>query len=300
MGEQTEMSRELNRLIALNTNQERAQVSETEQRLYQIGDYANQLQGGFQNVVDAISKIGSGDVIGGIESLKDSFKGLYTSLMAVVATPIGAVITALSGFAIVAKYIYDYNVEMEKATKLTQEFTGLVGGELEDVTVRAKSFSEQTGADLKEVLRSVNAVAKAYNISYGQAFDMVQKGYVKAGQSAEDFFDNTDEYVMHFKNAGYSAEEFFSILESGKKSGTYKDKIVDTIKEMDLRLKEFTKSSSDALTNAFGSEFTSKLSKGLASGAITTKQALKQISDEADRVGLNFQQKLLRLILVFC
>ena len=60
---------------------------------------------------------------------------------------------------------------------------------------------------------------------------------------------------------------------------------------MDLRLKEFTKSSSDALTNAFGPEFTSKLSKGLASGAITTKQALKQISDEADRVGLNFQQK---------
>ena len=291
MGEQSAKAKQLNKLIEETTNQEKKLVAETEQRFYQIGDYAGQLQGHFDGLKDAILQIGSGDVVGGINSLKGSVSGLGTSLMAVVATPIGAVITALVGFAIVAKYIYDYNVEMEKATKLTQEFTGLVGGELEDVTVRAKSFSEQTGADLKEVVRSVNAVAKAYNISYGQAFDMVQKGYVKAGQSAEDFFDNTDEYVMQFKNAGYSAEEFFSILESGAKSGTYKDKIVDTIKEMDLRLKEFTKSSSDALTNAFGTEFTSKLSKGLASGTITTKQALKQISDEADRVGLNFQQK---------
>ena len=291
MGEQSAKAKQLNKLIEETTNQEKKLVAETEQRFYQIGDYAGQLQGHFDGLKDAILQIGSGDVVGGINSLKDSVSGLGTSLMAVVATPIGAVITALAGFAIVAKYIYDYNVEMEKATKLTQEFTGLVGGELEDVAVRAKSFSDQTGADLKEVIRSVNAVAKAYNISYGQAFDMVQKGYVKAGQSAEDFFDNTDEYVMQFKNAGYSAEEFFSILESGAKSGTYKDKIVDTIKEMDLRLKEFTKSSSDALINAFGYEFTSKLSKGLASGAITTKQALKQISDEADRVGLNFQQK---------
>ena len=291
MGEQSAKAKQLNKLIEETTNQEKKLVAETEQRFYQIGDYAGQLQGHFDGLKDAILQIGSGDVVGGINSLKDSVSGLGTSLMAVVATPIGAVITALAGFAIVSKYIYDYNVEMEKATKLTQEFTGLVGGELEDVAVRAKSFSDQTGADLKEVIRSVNAVAKAYNISYGQAFDMVQKGYVKAGQSAEDFFDNTDEYVMQFKNAGYSAEEFFSILESGAKSGTYKDKIVDTIKEMDLRLKEFTKSSSDALTNAFGSEFTSKLSKGLASGTITTKQALKQISDEADRVGLNFQQK---------
>ena len=291
MGEQSEKAKQLNKLIEETTNQEKKLVAETEQRFYQIGDYAGQLQGDFSSLRDGVMQIGSGDVMGGVETLKGGLNGLKTSLMSVVATPIGTVITALAGFAIVAKYIYDYNVEMEKTTKLTQEFTGLVGGELEDVAVRAKSFSDQTGADSKEVVRSVNAVAKAYNISYGQAFDMVQKGYVKAGQSAEDFFDNTDEYIMQFKNAGYSAEEFFSILESGAKSGTRKDKIIDTVKEMDLRLKEFTKSASDALTNAFGTEFTSKMSKGLASGKITTKQALKQISDEADRVGLNFQQK---------
>ena len=291
MGEQSEKAKQLNKLIEETTNQEKKLVAETEQRFYQIGDYAGQLHGNFQELKDAILQIGSGDVMGGVETLKGGLNGLKTSLMAVVATPIGAVITALAGFAIVAKYIYDYNVEMEKATKLTQEFTGLVGAELEDVTVRAKNFAEQTSTDMKEVIRTVNAVANAYNLSYGQAFDLVEKGYAKAGQSAEDFFDNTDEYIQQFKNAGYSADEFFSILESGAKNGTYKDKIVDNIKEMDLRLKEFNKSTSDSLVQAFGQDFTNELEKGLKTGTITTKDAIKQIADESDKLGLNFQQK---------
>lgn len=290
-GAQTEAMKALNRMIEENTNREKSLVSETEQRYYQIGDYANQLKGQFSSVTDAIKQIGSGDVIGGVDALKGSVRSLTASMMALVATPIGAVVTALAGFAVVAKYIYDYNTEMAKATKLTQEFTGLVGAELEDVTVRAKNFSEQTSTDMKEVIRTVNAVANAYNLSYGQAFDLVEKGYAKAGQSAEDFFDNTDEYIQQFKNAGYSADEFFSILESGAKNGTYKDKIVDNIKEMDLRLKEFNKSTSDSLVQAFGQDFTNKLEKGLKTGTITTKDAIKQIADESDKLGLNFQQK---------
>lgn len=291
MGEQSEKAKQLNKLIEEMTNQEKKLVSETEQRFYQIGDYAGQLQGQFSELKDAIMQIGSGNVIGGVNTLKSSISGLTTSMMALVATPVGAVITALAGFAVSAKYLYDYNNEMAKATKLTQEFTGLVGAELEDVTVRAKNFAEQRSTDMKEVIRTVNAVANAYNLSYGQAFDLVEKGYAKAGQSAEDFFDNTDEYIQQFKNAGYSADEFFSILESGAKNGTYKDKIVDNIKEMDLRLKEFNKSTSDSLVQAFGQDFTNKLEKGLKTGTITTKDAIKQIADESDKLGLNFQQK---------
>lgn len=291
MGEQSEEAKKLNKIIAEMTNQEKKLVSETEKRFYQIGDYAGELQGNFNDLKEAIMQIGSGDVIGGVNALKTSVTGLVTSTLAFVATPVGAVLTALAGFAVVAKYIFDYNNQMAEATKLTQQFTGLIGGELEDVTVRAKNFADQTGADLKEVIRTVNNVAKTYGLTFNEAFDLVENGYVRAGKSAEDFFDNTDEYIQQFKNAGYSAEEFFSILEAGAQKGTYKDKIVDTIKEMDLRLKDFSKSTSDALINAFGQDFTSKLSKGLQSGTVTTKQALKQISDEADKVGLNFQQK---------
>ena len=291
MGEQSERAKQLNKLIAEMTNQEKALVSETEKRFYQIGDYAGQLQGSFQGVIDAMKEIGSGNVLGGIDNLKNSFNGLVTSARAFVATPIGAVVTALAGFAVVAKYLYDYNTEMAEATRLTQQFTGLTGDELENVTVRAKNLAEQTSSDLKEVINSVNAVARAYGISYEEAFEKVEKGYVRAGESAEDFFDNTSEYIIQFKNAGYSADEFFSILEAGAKNGTYKDKIVDSIKEMDLRLKEFSKATSDALINAFGVGFTDKLQQGLEKGTITTKQALDQINKEADKVGLNFQQK---------
>lgn len=291
MGEQSEQAQRLNKIIEESTNQEKKLVAETEKRFYQIGDYAGQLEDSFGGVINAIQQIGSGDVVGGVDNLKNSFGGLVQTAKAFIATPIGAVVTGLVAIGGATKYIYDYNVQMQEATKLTQQFTGLTGGELENASVRVKSFAEQTDTSMKEVIRTVNAVANSYGLTFDEAFDKVQKGYIRAGQSAEDFFDNTDEYIQQFKNAGYSADEFFSILEAGAENGTYKDKIVDTIKEMDLRLKEFTKASSDALTNAFGQDFTNKLNKGLASGTITTKQALADISKEADKVGLNFQQK---------
>ena len=245
----------------------------------------------FQNFMSALT---SGDVQG----LHDEFQLLSNGIgnvtkqtLAFIATPIGAAITALTGIVIATKYWYDYNTEMEKATQLVQQFTGLTGVALEQATVSTKAFADIAEEDLKQVTNAVNSVAKAYNVDYLQALELVENGYVRGGKAADDFFDNTAEYVVQFKNAGYTAKEFFSILEQGAKEGIYKDKLVDTIKEMDLRLKEMTKSATDALTAAFGSSFTDKLANGVKSGAINTKLALQMISTEADKVGLNFQQK---------
>lgn len=289
IGEQSEVAKQLNKVLEDSTNQEKKLVAETEKRFYQIGDYSNQLDGQFQSLRDGLSRLASGDIIGGIDSLKTSFGMLATSARAFFTTPVGVALGTLAGFVAVAKYVYDYNIEMAEATKLTQQFTGLLGDDLEKATVRAKSFAETTGADLKEVTRSVNAVAKAYGISFDEAFDKVQKGYVKAGTSAEDFFDNTDEYITQFKNAGYSADEFFGIMEAGAENGTYKDKIIDSVKEIEFRLKEFAKGANDELTNAFGPKFADMLSKGLAKGSITSKEALKLIGEEAKKVGVDLQ-----------
>ncbi|KAA5532822.1 phage tail tape measure protein [Paenimyroides baculatum] len=245
----------------------------------------------YQNFVNALT---SGDIQGvkeEYELLRNGISNVTKQLLAFIATPIGAALTLLTGIVVVTKYWYDYNVEMEKATRLMQQFTSLTGEALEMATVRTKAFAEVANEDLKKVANTVNAVAKAYKIDYLSALELVENGYVRGGKAADDFFDNASEYVVHFKNAGYTAKEFFSILEEGAKSGTYKDKLVDTIKEMDIRLKEMTKSASDALTAAFGSGFTTKLANGVKTGTISTKEALILINKEADKVGLNFQQK---------
>lgn len=59
MGEQSAKAKQLNKLIEETTNQEKKLVAETEQRFYQIGDYAGQLKGNFSSLRDAIMQIGS-------------------------------------------------------------------------------------------------------------------------------------------------------------------------------------------------------------------------------------------------
>lgn len=253
-----------------------------------------EIESGTFSIQNFMSALMSGDVQGLHEEFKllgNGIGNVTKQALAFIATPIGAAITVLTGIVLATKYWYDYNVEMEKSTRLIQQFTGLTNDALETATVRTRTFAEVADEDLKTVANTVNAVAKAYKIDYLEALDLVEKGYVRGGKAAEDFFDNASEYVVHFKNAGYTANEFFSILEEGAKSGTYKDKLVDTVKEMDLRLKEMTKSATDALTTAFGSEFTNNLANGIKTGTTSTKEALQLINAEADKVGLNFQQK---------
>lgn len=267
-------------------NQNTQAVRNNESRLEALSNASDGVSESVGGVGEAFGMIASGNIAGGLQALRASFVALTTSAMAFIATPIGAIITAVAGIAIAGKALFNYNEEMREATNLTRQFTGLSGEDLENFTVRVKTFAEQTGSDLKEVTRTVNSVAQAFGISYEEAFAKVQSGFVRTGASAEDFFDNTDEYSAQFQKAGYSADEFFAVMEAGAQNGIYKDKLVDSIKEVDIRLKDLSKAGREALEGAFGKGFTDTLVSGVESGAISTKKALEMISSETKKVGV--------------
>lgn len=267
-------------------NQNTQAVRNNESRLEALSNASDGVTESVGGVGEAFGMLASGNIAGGLQALRASFVSLTTSAMAFIATPIGAIITAVAGIAIAGKALFNYNEEMREATNLTRQFTGLGGEDLENFTVRVKTFAEQTGADMKEVTRTVNSVAQAFGISYEEAFAKVQAGFVRTGASAEDFFDNTDEYSAQFQKAGYSADEFFGIMEAGAQNGIYKDKLVDSIKEVDIRLKDLSKAGREALEGAFGKQFTDTLVSGVESGAISTKKALEMISSETKKVGV--------------
>ncbi|RZJ90081.1 MAG: hypothetical protein EOO20_09180 [Chryseobacterium sp.] len=98
------------------------------------------------------------------------------------------------------------------------------------------------------------------------------------------------EYPTFFAQAGYSVEEFQNLVNTGIDLGIYNDKLPDAIKEFSLSVTEQTPAVRDALTNAFGEEFTTKLLKGVKDGSVSVKDALVQVSDEARRLGINTQQ----------
>jgi len=271
-------------------NENSQAVRNNESRLESLSNASSGVADGIGGVSEAFQMIVNGNVAGGLLALRTAFVQLTTSALAFLATPIGIAISAVAGIALATKALFDYNNEMSQATNITRQFTGLTGQDLENFTVKVKTFAEQTGSDIKEVTRTVNSVAQAFGLSYEEAFAKVQAGFIRVGASAEDFFDNTDEYGAMFQKAGYSADEFFSIMEAGAQNGIYKDKLVDSIKEVDLRLKDLSKAGREALESAFGKSFSDTLVKGVESGAISTKKALEMISAETKKVGVSAGQ----------
>lgn len=268
-------------------NQNSQAVRQNESRLESLANTSNDVSENVGGVSEAFTMLLNGNIAGGLQALRVAFTQLTTSALAFIATPIGAIITAVAGVAVATKALFSYNQEMSQATAITRQFTNLNGEDLENFTVKVKTFAEQTGSDMKEVTRTVNSVAQAFGLTYDEAFEKVQAGFIRTGASAEDFFDNTDEYGAMFQKAGYSADEFFAIMESGAKNGIYNDKLVDSIKEVDLRLKDLSKGGQEALEEAFGKPFSDKLIKGVESGAISTKKALEMISTETKKVGVS-------------
>lgn len=256
-----------------------------------LNEATEQASQGWSSLTDGFSQLKSGDLVGGLNSIKDGIGGMTKASLAFIATPIGATIAALAGIAAGAKALWDYNSALSASNKTTEQFTGLTGDSLDVVDAKTKALMDQTGASQEEVLRSVQAMVKQFGISYDEAFDQISLGYMRSGKSAEDFFDNVAEYSGFFESAGYSAEEMFGIIEAGAENGIYKDKILDSVKEMDIALKEMPKASADALKSAFGTEFANNLSKGINDGTIKSKDAIVMIGEEAKKSGLSIQDQ---------
>ena len=290
MGEQSAKAKQLNKLIEETTNQEKKLVAETEQRFYQIGDYAGQLHGNFQELKDAILQIGSGDVIGGVNSLKGSVTGLGTSLMSLVATPVGAFITALAGIGLVAKYVWDYNSAIKESLILINQLTGELGVNADEIRQYTHSLVDAYGLDFKETITDVKNLVQDFGLTYKDAFDLYTDGLVKGGLANKEFGDSINEYGVLFEQNGYSAQEFVNILNKGFDLGVYTDKLPDAIKEAGLSLEEQTKATRDALVNAFGATFSDDILKRIRTGQTSVKTALNEISTQAQKANLDQQQ----------
>lgn len=245
-----------------------------------VGDYRGQLE-------DLFTSLKSGEPV--IPALTTAFKGLYAQFVALAMNPIGATIAALTGIVTVTKMWYDYNLEMSKSTRLVQQFTGLAGDELQRLTVKTRELAEVSGESEKQIVSAVNATAKAYNLSYDEAFQKVQNGFIRTGEAADDYFDNTSEYITHFDNAGFAADEFFSIMEAGAKGGAYKDKLIDTVKEFSIRFNDLPKAARESMEQTFGSEFTNSLITSYQKGEINGKQALEKLITKGKELGVSYK-----------
>ncbi len=98
----------------------------------------------------------------------------------------------------------------QQAMAITQ-VTGATGEEMQNLRTEVQSVATYYGKDFAEVLRSVNALAKGFGISAGDAMRLVRDGFASGADAGGDFLDTVREYPRYFKEAGLSAEDFIAI-----------------------------------------------------------------------------------------
>lgn len=234
-----------------------------------VGNYQADIEAAFGNISQAIG--------GNISSL---------------AAGLGAGGLIIAGVDLVSEglqVVRDLSKEIIQLQGRVSQVTDLQGEELVKASSQVKALADTFNKDVDEIIIAANSAAKGFGTSFGEALSAIETGLLSGADVNGELLDNFREYPAVLNNAGISLEEFVKLSNQQVEGGTYNDKLLDTIKETDLALKELTATQQKAL-EPLGSEFVDKLSEGIRTGAITSVEAILLIREQSEKLGLDLQQ----------
>ncbi|MBT0573656.1 phage tail tape measure protein [Riemerella anatipestifer] len=261
--------------------------------------FSEEVSSHFISISNSIDELKKGNATEAFAVVKTGLQGVATSARALWATlmsnPLTAVLAIVTGVAtgigLAVKEIWEYNSALLEANKLTQQVTNLKGEMLDKVTIKSQTLEDILGLDRKETLESAKALVNEFGITYEEALNRIEDGAIRGGAANSEYLDSIREYPTFFAQAGFSAKEFINIINAGYDLGIYKDKLPDAIKEFSISIKEQTKSTRDALVNAFGAGFTDELLQKVNTGKMSVKDALVEINKESEKYNLTQKQQ---------
>lgn len=205
------------------------------------------------------------------ENLKKSLINWSQGVQAIdaITNTVSTVSSALSQFSDRMKGLQSANIAIT-------QLTGKTGDEMLKLRSKVQAVSEHFGTDFNETLRAANALSKGFGISMEDAMKLVQDGLVSGANAGGDFIDTVREYPRYFKEAGLSAEDFIAITTNAAQQGVFSDKGVDVIKEGNLRIREMTTATADALNNIGISA--EQVQADLQAGSITTFDVMQMVA----------------------
>lgn len=236
----------------------------------------------FGNSLNNLSKNSAGSVM---EGLTVKAKALWATLTGLLANPVVLTFLGIAGVGMAVKWWYDYNKGLEEASRLTSQLTGLSGDEMKAFRNEVQGVADTFGVDFQEVLESANTLSQQFGISVQEALGYVKDGFVSGANATGQFTDIVKEYPAYFKEAGLSASQFISITAQSSKMGIVSDKAVDTIKEANIRLREMSTATSEALDGIGISS--AEMQKKLQDGSMTTFEAMQQVSAKLNEMADN-------------
>lgn len=168
---------------------------------------------------------------------------------------------------------------------LTTQLTGKTGEEMLKLRNSVKATADHFGGDFGETMQAVNALAKGFGITAEEAMALIRDGFVSGANANGEFVDTLKEYPRYFKEAGLSAEEFIAITTNAAKQGIYSDKGADVIKEGNLRIREMTKATAEAMQGIGISA--EKVQEDLKNGSLTTFDVMQLVAGKLNELPAN-------------
>lgn len=169
-----------------------------------------------------------------------------------------------------------------------QNIRDINDADLEEITKKALILSETFETDVNEVTRAANNLMQGFGIEADEAFDLMATGAQNGLNFSNELFDNLAEYSTLFGNMGYSAEEYFALLQSGYEAGVYNlDYINDVMKEFQIRIKDNSKGTAEAMAEM--SENTQAVWQSFMDGEATVKDVMEAVTGDLE--GMEDQTK---------
>lgn len=155
------------------------------------------------------------------------------------------------------------------------------GKEFRDITKDIITLAQITDSDLSEVTRGVNQLMFNFGLTAEESLDLFAKGQQNGINFSQEMFDNISEYAPLFKEMGYSAEDYFELLANGSQNGAYNlDYVNDIMKEFQIRLKDGSKTTDDAMSKL--SKSSNKVWDSYLKGEATVKDVFEAIIPELE------------------
>lgn len=230
-----------------------------------------------------------GGFSGAMASMGASVKAFGASLMALMTNPVFLAIAGIAGVGMAFKWFYDYNEGLAEASRLTEQFTGLQGEQMQGFRDKVMATADVMGKDFKETLQAADTVMANFHVDGEQAMDAINKGFAAGVDVNGDFLNKIQQFAPTFHDAGISAEQMVAII-SQTKSGIFTDQGLEAIKQGSTRIREMSAATKQSL-QSIGIDVTAMQAK-LRDGTMTTFDALQQVSaqlktmpDDSQEVG---------------
>jgi len=227
-----------------------------------------------------------------VGNYKGAIGDVFSQLSGFDIAALATVPTALAAAAEVAIEVGTEIFNLVKGIRqLRGEISILVEGtdeELDGFTARVKAISDTFDQSTEEIIKTANAVSNAFDISFGQALSKIEEGFVAGSNASGEFLQSASEYPKLFEEAGFSADQFFKLINDQSTLGGFSDKLVDTVKEASISLRELTPATLAALKGIGITEqqITQVIGdQGLAGAIALVAKQLKTVEADSKQAG---------------